>query len=280
VDIKRKTGFLYLVLAAFAALMLLVAACGGDDDDSSSDDSGDDAAATTPADDGGDDGGEETPDNGGDDSGDDSGDDGGDDSGDNPFSDLQGLTEDFENVVGKVTYETGDETGTTGTMTLYSDPPNNRSRFDTSDDSGGVFILISTQEATYTCTASDASGSDGLCITGEGSEDAGNLGLFGLFTSPALLASYVDDLAGIDVSQSSEEVAGQDAECFAWEGDFEGESGSGKICLADNGLMLSADFEGSDGTTTHMQATDVSFDVSDSDFEPPFEEFDVGDLGQ
>lgn len=264
--LTSNRGWLFLLLAALATFALLFSACGGDDDDD--DDSNEPTASADAGDDDGDDGDddtgddEETPADGDDD-------DGGDDDGDDPFGDLEDLAGDYESATGKVTYESTDEDGVTSTMTIYTDAEGNRSRFDSFSEDGG-FISITTPDVSYTCSESAG---EGFCIEGEGSE-LGGIGLFGIFSSPETLAAYVNalDISGVDVETSSEEIAGTDANCFEWSGEVEGDEGSGKVCFSDSGLMLLGEFNSStEGSSTTMRATDFSNEVSDSDFEPPYE---------
>ena len=71
---------------------------------------------------------------------------------------------------------------------------------------------------------------------------------------------------GIDVSRSSESIAGTDANCFS--GNDNGDVG--KFCFSDDGLMLLSENGSADGSSSSIKATSFSSDVSDSDFEPPY----------
>ncbi|MEX0683907.1 MAG: hypothetical protein WD904_03350 [Dehalococcoidia bacterium] len=250
--------FLFLLLSAFAMTALLLAtACGGDDDD------GGDETSATATQDSGDDGG----DDGGDDEDptetEDSGDDGGDE--EDIFSQLDELTGDLETVTGKISYEITDADGTTSSMTFYAKSPN--SRFDTSDGST-TSIIISTPDTTYVCDSSSET-----CIATPGSgDDVSSLGLFGAFFSSEIIGAYVNvaEAAGVDVEMSDESINGIDATCFSWDEDTALEVDSGKLCFNDAGVMVYQEFTDDSGTTK-LEATEYSDDVSDSDFEPPYD---------
>jgi hypothetical protein len=272
--LTAKGSWLYVLLAALAIFALFFSACGGDDDD---DDSNEPTASADAGDDDNGDNEDETPvvdgddDGGDDDSGadDDDGGDGDDGGSDDPFEDLDELAGEFEASTGRVTYESTDEDGVTSTITIYSDGEGHRTRYDSIDDSG-TFSLITTPDATFTCSESEGTGS---CLQSEGS-DLGGLGLFGIFSNPQALVAYINafDTSGVDVDTSTEEIAGTDANCFEWSGEVDGDEGSGKVCFSDSGLLLLGEFDSTtDGTSSSMRATDFSDEVSDSDFEPPYE---------
>lgn len=184
-------------------------------------------------------------------------------SSDDIASQLQALGGDIKQVTGKVTYTNTDTDGTSSTVTLYSKTPN--TRYDTTDSDGSSSAYIETSTATYICS-SDAAQSDQSCIEEDGASTSG-LGLFGsLFSS-----DIVDALAaaaqaqGIDITKSSETIAGVDADCYSGTDNGSTE----KFCFSSDGVMLeelSTDASGTSGLT----ATAFSSDVSDSDFQPPY----------
>jgi hypothetical protein len=272
----NSRGFWWLLLTLGAALALaLGAACGGGDDDDDDDDGGPTASA-----DAGDDE-EETPDEGDDDEETDEPTDepSGDDDEDSELQDaLDSISEEIEDIQGRVTYEMTSG-GEVTTMTYYAD--GNRSRIDFSSADGST-IFITTPEASYSCFSDDAGG--GQCLEAEGSEDPaeGLLPFIGQYTDPEALADLVDTFGGGDVDYSSEEIAGIDASCFTYSGAIFEDTGTGKYCFAEeNGLLLLVEFEGDvESDNYRMEATDASGEVSDSDFEPPYEILDFGDIGQ
>jgi hypothetical protein len=259
---NARPGWLFILLAILAALTLAVAACGGDDDDDSEEDLPT-AEATAEGDD--DDEDEEaTPDDEDDDS---------EDSEDDPFAELEEITDEYEQVDGSVTYTVTTD-GEENTWTIYSEGDN--SRIDFGDDEG-EFISITTPEASYTCSESAG---EGTCFEGEGGT-GGNpfAGLFTSFASVEAIEAYAALFAEIDIERSSEELAGDDAECYAASGDFEGDGGTVKWCFADNGLLLLAQYDLESGST-ELRATEFSETVPDGIFEPPYEVTDLGDIGQ
>ena len=150
------------------------------------------------------------------------------------LSELQNLGNDIQQVTGKVTYTStdtaADGTVTTSTFTYYSKEPN--SRLDTVDTDGTTAIIKNTG-TTYICTSSDQS-----CIAETGSGAApGGLGVFGGFFSGAYIDALVSaaEAQGIDVSRSSENIAGTDATCFS--GNDNGDVG--KFCFSDMGSFCS-----------------------------------------
>jgi hypothetical protein len=156
---------------------------------------------------------------------------------------------------GKVTYTyddtKADGTPSSGTFTVYTDPPNVRS--DTTESDGTLTVVIETPDATYFCAGSSSS-----CYL---SSDTGNL--------ESLFLIYRDWFAtaqeqGISLTESS--IAGTDAFCYS--GEDNGETNT--ICISDDSLLLSLDGTLHDGTKSHWLATSYSTDVSDSDFEPPY----------
>jgi hypothetical protein len=248
-------------MVIFSLLALLAfAACGGGDDD---DDSGGDNTATATQDsggDGGDDGGDATqePTDGGDDGGN------GDDS--DPFAILDEFAEGLDQVTAKVSYEITDVDGDVTTMTLFSDPPN--SRYDTTDEDGVTTTLIYTETVFYTCDSATEACFSYTDDLGGGLGLGAIVGLFG--ASSIGLYAAAAEAAGVDVDTSSEEHAGQDSDCFAWSDDSEGDAFTGKFCFGESGVMLYQELTDSEGTTK-TEATDFSDDVSDSDFEPPYD---------
>jgi hypothetical protein len=74
------------------------------------------------------------------------------------------------------------------------------------------------------------------------------------------------------LSTSSRNIAGEDAKCYTVSApDIQGQA---EMCLSGEGVPLYAK-ETAVGAETTMEATDVSRDVSDSDFEPPYPISDI-----
>ena len=246
---------LILMIGAIALLGLLAAACGDDDDGNG------DPAATT------DDG------NG---NGDGDGDDDGDGDGDGDLlADLAAFGGDYDSFTGKVTYDTsnfGDDSGVSS-MSIYQ--KNGSSRYDISSEDGDI-IFISTPEATYLCT-------EGQCLKYAADDDTAGASVdafAGIFSADAITEGIGDIPDGVDVNVTSETIAGVDATCFKYSGDLDPDQAgdeSGEFCFSDGGLLLRLAFQGADESIS-FEATSASEDVSDSDFDPPYDVTDLSDL--
>ncbi|HUF52806.1 MAG TPA: hypothetical protein VMR52_03400 [Dehalococcoidia bacterium] len=256
---------LFLVISAIAlSALVLAAACGGDDDD---DDSDDDASATaTRTADGGDDDDDDDEPTDAPDGGDDDDD---DDNGDDPFAEIEDLAGEYEGADGVVTYTfTSDEDDGGGTWTIYTQDDSSRVEF---GDESGTFISITTPTASYTCTESDDG--EGFCYEAEGGVGANP---FASFASSEAIFSYLEVFTDVEAENSTENLAGVDAECWTLAGDFETDLGTIKWCFAPNGLLLLAQYD-LDSGAFEMRATEFSEDVPSGIFEPPYE---VTTLGQ
>jgi hypothetical protein len=174
---------------------------------------------------------------------------------------LSGLADKFGKVTFKVTYQvsTGGATPTQGSITWYKKGDNLRM-----DIAGGILgqqvssILIIRPDTSYIC-------SEGSC-----------------FKPPAIAGGYsalvtqfekaLTDPSVNVLSTSSRNIAGEDAKCYTVSGpDTKGQA---EMCLSGEGVPLYVK-EIAVGTETTMEATDVSRDVSDSDFEPPYPVSDI-----
>jgi hypothetical protein len=243
-----------LSLLAFAAIAgaagFAAQACGGDEEE------GEQPTATQPA------GGEEptkAPEGGG---------------GEADLSDLKDVAGNLESATFRVTLKfSGDGAADLGEgeMTWYQKPPN--TRFDISARSEGEefsFVMINTPDASYMCTSFP--GADGSCFKGE-TEDASNP--FAGFTD--IVEGIDEEITAGDVTvrtRTERKIAGVDAVC--WE--VESPEGSGTFCASESGIPLLIEITAPDGNFT-LEATDVSTDVSDSDFEPPYEVTEGGPFG-
>lgn len=158
-----------------------------------------------------------------------------------------------------------------GEMTWYQKPPN--TRFDISAVSEGEefsFIIINTPDASYMCTSFP--GADGSCFQGEG-QDASNP--FAGFTD--IVEGIDEEITAGDVTvrtRTERKIAGVDAVC--WE--IESPEGDGTFCASKSGIPLLIEVTAPDGSFT-LEATDVSTDVSDNDFEPPYDITEGGPFG-
>ena len=87
------------------------------------------------------------------------------------------------------------------------------------------------------------------------------------------------DAEGIDIVDTSHRsIAGVDATCFTVSGALvDVGEGEGEVCFSDGGLLLYMRGE-SAGSSILFEATSESTDVTDADFEPPFEILEPPDL--
>ncbi len=139
---------------------------------------------------------------------------------------------------------------------------------DISGTDTGDLTMIVTEETTAVCSA-------GTCFAIAGPDSANALPPFlGDFIDPAALTdSITGSITGMEINSFQETIAGESANCFSVSGSFEGESGDAEWCFTDDGILLrfAATFEedGEEGEF-RLEATAVSRDVSDADFEPPY----------
>ena len=232
--------------AVVIVIILLIALCSGgggdDDDDSGSDDQGNVPTAT--ADDGG---GDETPA-------------ATDDSGDDSTAALEELSARWGDASGKIVYEFKSSAGgteTTSKMTYFIDPPNSRTDFEGED--GEVTSFIQAGDRTYICSA-------GSCLSYPGGGAINPIPFVGDYAYPDAINETIGDLGGIEVDRSEDEIAGVDVTCFK----VEVAGSETGWCFSDDGLLLLSSSRTA-GSEFEMRATEVDTDVSDADFEPPFE---------
>jgi hypothetical protein len=249
---------LAVLLAVVLLFALLAAACDGDGDEGETTPVGETPAADeTPAE-------EDTPSaNGGDEDEDGEGAGAG-------LEELESLAEEAtEGVTAKVTYRVAtDVDGETfeGEWVVVQRPPD--SRFEIASTEGGEefrTIIITTGGKSYLC-ASIAGEESCLATEAEEAEaEAAPLGL--LFDIPQELA---EDAENVDLAETSHRsIAGVDATCFTVSSGL-ADLGEGETCFSDQGLLLYLRSE-VDGASSVFEATSVSTDVTDADFEPPYE---------
>jgi hypothetical protein len=183
------------------------------------------------------------------------------------LSDLQDLSKDLADATGRVTYQfesTASGEQFVGTTTIYYKEGNSRTDF-SSDE--GTYTIIATSTASYFCVADSG---EGFCTAGEG-------GLSGVSTLPFVQSfsddeqfqALIDGLSQVNAADS-QTIAGKDAKCYRFTGDFGSGPGNGTMCFSDTGLTLLSHFDADNGDTYDMEASEVSEDVSGSDFEPPY----------
>lgn len=206
-------------------------------------------------------------------------------SGEAALDELKALAENAtEGATVKVAYTvttTINDAATESEQIVVQRPPDYR--FETSltaDDEETRSVVIDREDVRYVCLAR---GGDASCLdsqpSGESLQEAlGQATLhltvdhpldIELFDMPQQLVEGADTTAPFDTSQR--QIAGLDATCFGQESaSFESE-----LCFSDDALMLSWRYSevSPDGVTRvfEAEATSVTTDVTDSDFEPPYE---------
>ncbi len=254
---------LFVVLLAVGLLAFAAVACSGGGDGGGTSQNGD-----TPGADGG---------NG---DGDGNGDGNGNGNGNGNGEELSGLgalaAASAEGIVAKITYKITTEEGgetTEGEWVLVQRPPDSRIEI-SSTEAGEEFrtIIITAGGKSYLCF--DLGGEESCLVSEE--EEAGDEAspLDMLFDIPSAIAEGTE---GLDIGDASQrKIAGLDATCFTI-GVGLAALGEGEVCFSDGGLLLYMQSEIA-GSSSTFEATSVSTDVTDSDFEPPFEVIDLGDL--
>ena len=245
---------LFAVLLVVGLLALAAVACngGGSEDETPQ-------AGETPAVDGGDDG-----------------DDGDGDSDSTGLQDLGALASEASgDVIARVTYRFTSEAGgevVEGEWVLVQRPPD--SRFEFVSTAGGEeirTIIISAGGESYLCSSI---GGEGTCLTADiGDTEAQTAVLDPLFDVPEELAA-AGDVGLVDRSERS--IAGVDASCFTVTSDISG-LGEGEVCFSEEGLLLLLRSD-TNGDSLTFEATSVSTDVTDADFELPYDILELPDL--
>ena len=234
------------LVVALAALLLLAVACKSDSKDGKTPTSNETPEAT------------DTPDNGGD---------GGGGGGDGGLQDLSDLaSQAAEGVTANVTYQYTSETnGQTieAEWVMVQRPPD--SRFEIVSTEGGEesrTIVIGTADKSYICTSAGGSGS---CYESDQTQSY-TAGFAPLFDIPQAIAGDIGGLGAVD--KSEREIAGVHANCFSADAAVLG--GASEFCFSDGGILLFLKSEAG-GSSFTFEAKSASTDVSDADFEPPYE---------
>ena len=190
---------------------------------------------------------------------------GGDGGGGQGLQELERLaSEAAGDFTGKLTYGITTEAGgqtTEQEWTLAQRPPD--SRFEIVSNEGGQesrSIVIQTAEKSYVCTSA---GGNEVCFESDQTDQY--TGLFDpIFDAPQSIVQDIDTLGLGD--QSERDIAGLHANCFS----YSLAGAESETCFSDEGLMLYL-HTGSAGSSFTYEAKSASTDVSDSDFEPPYE---------
>jgi len=185
-------------------------------------------------------------------------------SGSSAFAELENFGSATGDVTAKVryAYTSSGASGENGEMTQYWLARSDKWR--TNSSFGGVtMISISDGATTYTCN-----GEEQTCYKMTAGSDAAGMTEGAEMMQPAEVgqeAENVQDTA--TVTRSSRTIAGRSATCFTVRS-ADGESSG--FCYDDATKVLLS-WEGtSGGMTTKMEAVEVTTDVTDADFEPPY----------
>lgn len=240
------------MLAVALLFALLAAACDGGDEGEPTEARETPAAGETPAED-------ETPPA-----------DGGGDEGGAGLQELETLAEEaVEGATGKVVYRV--TTALEGESVeqewvIAQRPPDTRFEIavtEAGEESRSIFI--NTGGKSYICTSG---GGEESCLgTTTEQVEAGEEAFSFFFDTPQELAEEVEDVDLVD--KSERQIAGVDATCFTVRSGLL-TLAEGEICFSEEGLLLFLRGE-AEGEGFTVEATSVSTDVTDADFEPPYE---------
>jgi hypothetical protein len=184
--------------------------------------------------------------------------------------DVRVLAERSADFRGRITYDfdasvEGEEGG--GTMTVYSDPPNLRRSIDS--ELGGSVTIISTADGTFLCSAGDASSSGGSCFEYSFNGESDLPGVDDMFPNPMQIAGSFVGLGSDGLATEEAEIAGEPALCTSTS---EGvDQGTLRVCFNPEGAVVLFSILGPSGEGLTMEASDISNDVSESDFALPYD---------
>jgi hypothetical protein len=190
---------------------------------------------------------------------------------------LLALGQAWATTTGRITYSissTGGATpGTPTEITLYWKPPSSW-RMDMTAPEGDT-VIISTAEGSFLCGEGmaglgDDGGAGSACLQLPADQAAASNPFASLFADPDALRSTLTAAIGdAEVTTSTRTIAGLEATCFTATGTIQGDA---EWCFSEDGLLLYATgtAAGDDSTGT-MEATEVSDQVSDEDFKPPYQ---------
>ena len=182
-----------------------------------------------------------------------------------------------EGVVAKVTYRfTTVMDGETfeGEWVIVQRPPDTRFEFSSTEEGEEIrTIIINAGGNSYLCIS--AGGEETCLETAAAATEAQTAALDALLDVPREIAEDVADVGLINTSQRS--IAGVNATCFTVSGALAG-LGEGEVCFSDEGLLLFLQSE-VDGSSFTFEATSVSTEVTDADFDPPYDILELPDFG-
>jgi hypothetical protein len=189
---------------------------------------------------------------------------GGDESGGTGTADLSALAAEYSDFTGVVKYETtgfGDDSFSS--IKIYRGDGVSRVDYEGTDQTG---TFITTAEGSFACA-------ENQCIKLPAGQGVDPTAAFtGFLTAEAIEETYGDVPEGVDVEQSTEEIAGIEANCYTYSGDLDdAEAGdeSGSVCFSESGILLRLEFDAASGGGK-FEAVEAEEGVSDADFEPPY----------
>ena len=240
-----------VLLAALALLVALLAACGSDSGGGKTPKAGETpSSGKTPA-------SGQTP-----------------AAGDGGLQDLADLaSQAAEGMTANVTYAyTTESNGQTTEQewVMIQRPPD--SRFEIVSTDGGQetrTIVIQTEGKSYICIS--ASGSESCLTSTSGETQAQTAPFAPLFDIPQTIAGGIGDVGSVD--ESERDIGGVHATCFTADTAVLGGAAS-ELCFSDEGILLFLKGDAG-GYSFSFEAKSASTDVTDADFEPPYEIIEI-----
>ena len=193
---------------------------------------------------------------------------------DEALRDLESLaSEAAEGVVAKVTYKvTSDVDGRVVEQEWVVVQRLPDSRFELSSTEDVLLfrtIIISSGGKSFLCFS--ISGEESCLVTSAQEAEVGKAPFDPIFDISRELAGAAEDVDIVDRSQRR--IAGVDASCFKVRSDIS-VLGDGEVCFSAEGILLLLRSE-LDNVSSTIEATSVSTDVTDEDFELPYELFEL-----
>jgi hypothetical protein len=190
-------------------------------------------------------------------------------------SELESLGRQWAHVQAKVTYTVQSANSASPSpspfseLTLFWKPPASV-RMDIGKQGAAAETIIQTGSTVDECSAAEHS-----CLQSQASKGTSAIPFFSLFANPqALLSEIKSKVTNLQIAQSTQTIAGQQASCFTATGTVKGKQGSAEWCFSPSGVLLL--FQGQSQSSTggteafKIEATAASPNVSDSDFAPPY----------
>ncbi|MBI4259623.1 MAG: hypothetical protein HY658_03560 [Actinobacteria bacterium] len=189
----------------------------------------------------------------------------------NAAEQLTAFGERWAETDARVAYDvttSGPDAGAPGRFVLYWSPPD-RWRMDILSE-GETAILIGSPQGTFLC---GGAGEEAGCLLfpPEQAGAAAGAPFAELFSDPEALQQQIEtSLGGAEVQTSERTIGGVQGFCYTAAGEVEGEAGAAEWCFSESGVPLLIAAESATEGSFRMEATEVSTEVSDSDFEPPY----------